>query len=1032
MRGPNLSEWALRHGAVMRFFIVLTAVAGILAFEVLGRQEDPDFTVKNMIVAAAWPGASAQEVADQLAEPIERAIQTIPEIDYIKTDIQPGQMIANVRVRDSVSSRLLPDIWTKVRQSVGDRVHAFPDGVMGPVFNDNFGDTYGNIYAFTGDGYSLPQLQEFADRLRDQLRQLKDAGRVEFVGEPEERIYIEYQTTKLANLAIPPQLIVQTLRANNAVAPAGIVDTGNERIRVNTSGTFDSVEAIRSIGINTNGRTVRLGDAATVRRALADPPSFRMRFNGKDAVGVMVSLRKGGDVTRLGRESRQLIKAFRASLPLGVHIDSVANQPAVVENSIGEFTKSLAEAIIIVLVVSFFALGKRPGLVVALSIPIVLAVTFVTMLAVGIPLHRVSLGALIIALGLLVDDAMIVIEQIDSHLHAGWNKMKAVTSAYRVTAQPMLVGTLVTMFGFLPIAFAQSLAGEYASSIFYVVAISLAFSWIVAVFVTPYIANWLLPENSNPIPDNQQDDSHGQGYYNGRFYTRFRASVRWSLNHRWCIILTTIALFIGSLGLFAWGVPKQFFPSSDRPELIVDLRAPQNASFEKTMAAAQKLEKLLEGNPDIRSITTYVGGGSPRFYLPLDVQMPNITLAQLVILTTGNEGRERVRAQITDLLATEFPGIRGRTSRLELGPPVGQAFKIRLSAQNYEDIAPIAEKIERLLRTDPNLTDVNKDYGETFKTLTVDVDQDKVRSLGITSLSVEQALQEALEGALITRYREADKSLLVVARLSPEERNRLDRISQISVPTPLGQPVPLSQVARLKHTFELAELSRRSSLPTITIQADIQNAQPAEIAAALKPQLDAIRATLPPGVNMTFGGSIEESAQSQRSVFVQVPIAFGLILLLLIFQLQSNKKMILVVLTGPLALIGVALVLGIFRIPFGFVAMLGGLSLFGMVIRNSIILVSQIDALHNDGVDLHSAIIEATVHRLRPIMLTALAAILAMIPLSRSVFWGPMAWSIMGGLMVATLLTLFFLPAVYAAAYGAKSAPQTTEPPAHA
>ncbi|AZI37721.1 putative efflux system protein [Caenibius tardaugens NBRC 16725] len=1018
MKGPNLSAWAVSHSAVMRFVLVLAVIAGAYAYWSLGRQEDPDFTVKNMLVSAAWPGASAEEMANQVARPIERAIQTLPEVDYMRTNVQPGRVIVNIKVREDAPSGALPGIWNRVRQRVQDRAGQLPEGVLGPQFNDDFGDTYGNIYALSGDGYSLPQLKMFADRLRDQFRQLPDVGRVEFEGEPEERIYVEYRSARLAALGISPAQIVQTIRDTNTVAPAGIVDLDAERIRIDVTGTFDTVEAIRHIGISANGRSFRVGDIATVRRALVDPPTFRMRFDGRDAVGVMVSLRQGGNVTRLGTGSEALVEAFRARLPVGVNLDVVANQPEVVQHSIGEFTRSLVEAIVIVLAVSFLSLGWRPGIVVALCIPIVFALTFAAMLTLGIPLHRVSLGALIIALGLLVDDAIIVIEQIDTHLHSGWEKVKAVTSAYLVTAQPMLIGTLITMLGFLPITLAKSAAGEYASSIFSVVALSLGFSWIVAVFVTPFIANGMLIERAGAAhAQDGEDGDHGHGSYDGQFYRRFREAVRWALDHRKLVILVTAALFALSIGLFAKGVPKQFFPTSDRPDLIVDLRAPQNASFAQTMAVTQRLERLLAKDPDVKTITSYVGGGTPRFYLALDVQMPNIALAQLVVMTSDEEGRARVQQRIEELLATQFPEVRGRISTLELGPPVGQAFKIRLSAPDYADIAATAERIEQLMRTNPHLRDVNKDFGDSQKSVRVEVDQDKARALGITSLNIEQALQASLEGLPITRYREQDRVLDVVARLGPDERSSLDRLSQINVPTASGQAVPLSQVARLSPSFEAAELNRRSSLPTITIQADTIGAQPDDIASALGKPLDAIRDKLPADATMTFGGSIEESANSQASVFKQVPMALVLILVLLIIQLQSNKKMALVVLTGPLALIGVALILSLFRISFGFVAMLGGLSLFGMIIRNSVILVSQIDALQAEGADLHEAIVEATVHRFRPIMLTALAAILAMIPLTRSVFWGPMAWAIMGGLMVATVLTLIFLPAAFAAAY---------------
>ncbi len=1020
MKGPNLSAWALAHASVMRFMIVLAAVAGAYAYFSLGRQEDPDFTIKNMLVAAEWPGASVHEVADQLAEPLERAVQTVPEVEYINTSIRPGRVVLTIKLWDTVRPDAIPGVWSRIRQRVGDRQAMLPEGVRGPQFNDYFGDTFGNIYALTGDGYSKVQLKDFADRLRDRFRQLPDVGRVEFEGEPEERIYIEYSTAKLASLGIDPRLIIQTLRDTNTLTGAGMIETRRERIRVDATGTFNTVEQIRDIGIVANGRSLRLGDIAVVERGLLDPPTFGMRVGGRDAVGVLVSLRKGGDVTRLGRESNALVSEFVASLPVGVQLHKVADQPAVVSHAINEFTHSLMEAVLIVLVVSFFSLGARPGIVVALSIPIVLALTFAAMFALGIPLHRVSLGALIIALGLLVDDAIIVIEQIDSHLHAGWRKALAVTSAYTVTAQPMLIGTLITMVGFLPIALANSAAGEYAQSIFQVVGLALGFSWVVAVFVTPFLADRLLREKpaADPLADGKSA-AHGEASYDGPIYRRVRGLVGWCVKHRVVVIAVTAGMFVVAVGLFTWGVPKQFFPTSDRPELIVDLRTPQNASYAQTLEVTERLEAMLVRDSDVESVTAYVGGGTPRFYLSLDVQTPNIALAQLVVKARDEAARDRLQHRIQTALDTRFPEVRGRTSTLELGPPVGQSFKIRLTGTRYEDIAPAAERLELAMRADRHLRDVNANYGETLKTARVEIDQDKARALGVTSLDIKQALQGALQGTPVTRFRDGDSVLEVTARLGRDERMQLDHLPQISVPTASGAQVPLSQVARLAPGFELAELNRRSGVPTITVQADVVGAQAADVARALDKTISDVRADLPANAQLTLGGTIEESASSQGSVITMAPIALLTIMVLLLIQLQSNKKMVLVLMTGPLALIGVALILSLFRIPFGFVAMLGGLSLFGMVIRNSVILVSQIDSLTDQGQDLRTAIVEATVHRFRPIMLTALAAILAMIPLTRSVFWGPMAWAIMGGLMVATLLTILFLPAIYALAYGA-------------
>jgi len=1019
MKGPNLSSWALDHAAFMRFIIAAAAIMGIFAYATLGRQEDPDFTIKNMLVVAAWPGASAEEIADQVALPLERAVQSVPELDYVRANVEPGRVVLNVKLRDVIRSEEVPAIWTKIRHRVTDRASELPLGVRGPSFHDDFGETYGNIFAITGDGYSLPRLRSFADALRTRLIALPDVGRVEFEAEPTERIYVEYHTAKLAALGIDPRIIAQTIHDTNIVLPAGVLNVGPERVRIAVTGSFGSVDEIRNIGIVAGGRSFRLSDIATVTRGLTDPAEFRMRFDGKEAVGVKISLRKGGNITRLGKDIEALVSDYERSLPLGVEIHTVSNQPEVVKEAIGEFTTALAEAVAIVLAVTFFSLGMRPGFVVALCIPIVLALTFAVMQGSEIPLHRVSLGALIIALGLLVDDAIIVVEQIETHLHAGWDKVRAATSAYLVTAQPMLIGTLITAVGFLPIALAPSSAGEYASSIFQVVAISLGFSWLVAVFVTPLIATWLLPEKAQTSSDHEEAHDHLAGY-DSPFYIRFRNLVQKALVFRRTVITGTALIFVGSIALFIWAVPQQFFPNSDRPELLIDLRVSQNGSFDATSKVAARMEQALRGDKDIASITSYVGGGAPRFYLSLDVQTPSLSLAQLVVKANDTEARDRVAARVQTLLNTRFPEVRGRVSTLELGPPVGQPLKIRLSGRSYADIAAAAEQLDTVLRADPRIHGVNKDYGEALKTVRVEIDQDKARALGVSTANVNNSLQVALEGTTITTYREGDRAINVVVRLAADERNSLDRLSQALVPTASGRMIPVSQVARLVPAFEPAELNRRSSLPTITVQADVTGVQPANIAAELEPQLEQIRLKLPDGATLTVAGSIEESAASQGSVISQVPVALVLILILLMMQVQSTKKMLLILATGPLAIIGVAIILAIFQIPFGFVAMLGGLALFGMVVRNSVILVSQIEALEDAGIALAVAIREAAVHRLRPILLTALAAVLAMVPLTRSIFWGPMAFVIMGGLIFATMLTLIFLPALYAAAYGAR------------
>jgi multidrug efflux pump len=1020
MKGPNLSAWALSHRGMMRFLIVVAALAGIYAYGALGRQEDPDYTIKTMLITAAWPGADAAQMAEQVGAPIERTVRTLAEVDSILTSARPGVVVITVKLHDDVSPAAIASTWTRIRQRVSDHRPELPKDLQGPEFNDDLGQTYGNVYALTGDGFSLTQLNGFAEALRDKVRTLPDVGRADITGAVDERIYIEYSGAKLALLGVDPQQIVQTVQATNVISPAGEINLGGERVRIAVSGSFGSVEAIREMRMAVGGRSLRLGDVATVTRGLADPPGFRMRFNGEDAVGLLVSLRGGGDSNRLGKDLSRLVASFQAQAPVGVSIGPVADQPRIVRESIGEFSRSLVEAVAIVLGVSFLALGRRPGIVVALCIPIVLALTFAGMLLMGIPLHRVSLGALIIALGLLVDDAIIVVEQIETNLKSGWDKVRAVTSAYEVTAQPMLIGTLITAAGFLPIGLAQSSTGEYTRSIFQVVAISLGLSWLVAVFITPFLANWLLPAPTAPARPAADPGSAHCDTYQSPFYQRFRGAVTWALDQRRTVLAITAGLFVGSLVLFGVAVPKQFFPTSDRPELLVELRLTENTSFEQTSAVARRMEAALKGDADIISTATYVGGGTPRFYLALATVNASQATAQIVINTRGGRGRERVRQKIEGLLSARFPEAQGRVSTLELGPAVGQPLQIRITGDQFSAIAPAAEQLEALMHGDPRVRDVNKDYGEPLKSVRILLDQNKARAMGVTTLSVQQGLQSAISGALVTTYREGDDAILVMARLEASERNSIDRLAYAQVKTATGESVPISQVAHLQPTFQPAELNLRDGRPTITVLADVVGGQPADVVTDWKPSLQAINDSLPDGAALEFGGALEGGSKAQASVFKALPIAVLVILLLLMIQLQSSKKMLLIVLTGPLALIGVALILSTMRVPFGFVALLGSLALFGMVIRNSVILVSQITLLEQEGRQPFEAIVEATVHRFRPITLTALAAILAMIPLTRSVFWGPMAWSIMGGLVVATQLTLFFLPALYAAAYNVR------------
>ncbi len=1012
MKGINLSEWALKHPQMIAFLLLLLSVAGLLAYRGLGQKEDPDFTIKTMVVQAYWPGSSAQQMADQVTDKLEKKLQEVAEIDYTSTYVKPGETQIKVNLREDVPPRAVPDVWYQVRKKVGDIQHTLPKGTQGPFFNDEFGDTFGNLYAITGDGFDYADLRRFADAARNEFLRVSDVNKVDLVGKQEERIYVETSTAKLASLGLDPALIASTLAQTNAIAAAGTVQTTGERVRLAVSGEFDSVERIRAIGIHAGQRTFRLGDIAEVRRGFVEPAVSQMRFNGNEALGLAVSMRKGGDVIHLGEQLEQAVRRIQSKLPVGVQIHAVSEQPRVVEHSVFEFKKSLAEAVVIVLAVSFLSLGFRTGLVVALSIPLVLAMTFLAMYLLGIELQRISLGALIISLGLLVDDAIIAVEMMALKLEQGWDKFRAATFAYTATAFPMLTGTLITAAGFLPVGFAKSGTGEYVFSLFQVVGISLVLSWIVAVLFTPYIGFKLLKEHAHAAHD--EDAVYQRG-----FYVKFRRFVEFCLVRRGWVIAITLVAFAGSLVLFK-AVPQQFFPASDRPELMVDLWMPKASTFEASQREVRQLETLLKGDPDVAAVSSFVGDGTPRFYLPLDVQTPNLNLGELLVMTKGTEARERVLAKIDKLFDTGFPNVRGRANRLENGPPVGYPVQFRVYGNDNAKVRAIAGQVAEIMRGDSHVRRVNQDWGERVKRVQVDVDQDKARALGVSSFQIKQALEASLSGTPITQYREEDQGIDVVARLVAAERTDLNNLKDAKIYVRDGKFVPVSQVARLTLESEESELWRRNRIPTLTVRGDVAGAQAPDVTAALQPKMDALAKQLPLGYGIEVGGATESSAKAQRSVFMVMPATIIIVLVLLMIQLQDMKKMAVVLLTAPLGLIGVSVIMAALHIPFGFVAMLGVIALAGMIIRNSVILVVQIDQDLENGTPLWTAIVESAVRRLRPIVLTALAAILAMVPLTHSVFWGPMAWAIMGGLAVATVLTLVFLPALYATCYRAQ------------
>jgi multidrug efflux pump len=991
--------------------MLLLGASGVYAYLHLGQMEDPEFTVKVMVVQANWPGASADEVAQQVTDRLERKLQEIAEVDNLTSFSKPGVSQITIELREDVASEKVPDIWYQVRKKIGDIKHTLPQGVQGPSFNDEFGDTFGNLYAFTSDGFNYAELRKFVDRARDEFLRIPDVSKVQYIGVQDEKVFVETSSARLASLGIDPSLIVDSLQATNIVAQAGVVEAGEQRVALRVTGEFDSVEAIADIGIHANDRMFRLGDIARVYRGYVDPVVSKMHYNGRDAIGVAIAMRAGGDVIRMGKDLDAAVARLRAAQPVGVEIHAVSNQPAVVKASVHEFTTSLLEAIVIVLAVSFLSLGWRTGIVVALSIPLVLAMTFLAMYILGIDLQRISLGALIIALGLLVDDAIIAVEMMALKLEQGWDRVSAATHAYTATAFPMLTGTLITAAGFLPVGMAKSSAGEYTISIFQVVGIALILSWVVAVLFTPYLGYKLLPE----MAVSHGHSAHGVNYERG-FYARFRRLLEWCLRRRGLVLGCTLAMFIGAMGLFK-AVPQQFFPASSRPELMVDLWLPEAASIEATEEAVSRLERKLQRDPGVVAVTGYIGMGSPRFYLPLDVQLPNTNFGQLMVMTRDEDVREQVLARIDRLLKTDVPNVRGRVSRLENGPPVGYPVRLRVSGPDQAKLIEVADAIQAILRQDPAIRDANSNVGERLQTARVIVDQDKTRALGVTSRQIADAMQNSLSGLTATQYREDDQLIDVVGRLEASERTDLDNLKDTKVYVRDGRYVPLSQLARIEVGSENSILWRRDRIPTVTVRADVSGAEAPDVTARVWPAIEKLSRTLPLGYRIEIGGATESSQKSQASIAAVVPMAVAAILVLLMLQLQDMKKAALVLLTAPLGMIGVSLVLALFRVPFGFVALLGTIALAGMIMRNSIILIDQIDQDLEQGIAPWEAIVGSTLRRFRPIVLTALAAVLAMIPLTRSTFWGPMAWAIMGGLTMATLLTLVVLPTLYAAWY---------------
>ena len=1060
MTNFNLSEWALKHQPLVLFMVILLGIIGILSYGKLGQSEDPPFTFKIMTVRTIWPGATAREVEQQITDKIEKRLEELPNF-YIKSYSRPGESLVFFFIDDAVAASEVPGIQYQARKRIGDIRQTLPPGSQGPFFNDEFGDTFGNIFALTGEGFSYADKKIYADRIRRELVRIKDVAKVEIIGEQEEKIFIEISNVKLATLGVDGSAIIAAMQAQNAVTPGGAFETATDKIYMRASGAFESIDTIKNFTLRANGRNFKIGDVATVTRGYADPPFSRMRYRGMPALGIGVSMRASGDIIELGKHLNTALAKLEATLPVGLELHRVNDQPRAVSASVREFVRSLAEAVVIVLAVTFFSLGVRTGFVVALAIPLVLAATFLFMSLFNVGLHKISLGALILSLGLLVDDAIIAVEMMAIKMEQGWDRMKAASFAYTSTAFPMLTGTIITAAGFLPIATAKSGTGEYTRSIFQVTSLALIISWFAAVIFIPYFGFKFLPDYKDGRPiitprirriaawvmriplvgkrlalriapadvaSTGAPAAHGDhDVYDKPFYRRFRTTVAWCVTHRKTVLIATLLLFAVSLFAFKF-VQQQFFPSSTRVELMVDIKLPEGSSFQATDEQVKVLEAFLETQKDLYSnYVSYIGAGTPRFYFPLDQQLPTPSFAQFVITSNGVKAREELRVKLINMFDASFPAARTRVQRLENGPPVGFPVQFRVSGDDIPTIRALAGEVAAVMRANKNLVNVQFDWDERSKVIKLDVDQDKARLLGTSSQEVAAFLNSSLNGTQATFFRERDKQIEVLIRGAADERAKLHLLESLNVPTRSGRAVPLLQIATVRYEFEDGVIWRRDRLPTIIVRADIYDSsvQPATVTGQIEPLLAPIKAKLEPGYRLDVAGAVEESAKAGASIAVGVPLFLFVVVTALMIQLMSFQRVILVLLTAPLGLIGVAPFLIIFNKPFGFVATLGTIALFGMIMRNSVILIDQIEKDIAAGHDSFSAVIDATVRRLRPIALTALAAILAMIPLTRSDFFGPMAVAIMGGLFVGTLLTLLFLPALYATWFRVKPVQQS-------
>ena len=1013
MKGFNLSQWALNHRSVVAFLMIVAVAGGLTSYYRLGRSEDPSFIIKTMVVQAAWPGATVEDTLKQVTERLERKLQETPKLDFLRSFTVAGRTTIFVNLLGSATAREVPDIWYHVRKSIGDIAHTLPIGVIGPGFNDEFGDTFGIIYGFTSDGFTHRELRDWVESIRSKLLGLADVSKVEVLGAQDEQIFVEFSMKELASLGVDRSALLAALQAQNVVQPAGTIQAGSEKLSLRVSGAFRSEQDLLNINFVAGGRMLRLSDIAQVRRGFRDPPQSLFRVNGVPAIGLAIAMRDGGDILALGKNIKQAIAEITVDLPLGITPQLVADQAVTVRSAIAEFMTSLWQAVAIILAVSFVSLGVRPGLVIALAIPLTLAIVFSVMELTGIDMQRISLGALIIALALLVDDAMTTTDAMLTRLAAGDGKVAAATFAYRTYAYAMLAGTLVTIAGFIPVGFAASSAGEYTFSLFAVVAIALLVSWVVAVMFAPLLGVAILTPPRTTATAQL-----------GRIFGIYRGILDRAIRAKWLTIFLTLGLFVLSF-LALPLVPRQFFPSSDRPELLVDLSLPQNASIYASETTAQRFDGVLGKDPDIERWSTYVGRGAIRFYLPLNVQLPNDFFAQAVIVAKDVAARERLRVKLKKVLATEFPSVVARIYPLELGPPVGWPIQYRVSGPDLAKVRDFALEVARTVASNERVIHTNFDWIEPARQLRIRIDQDEARLLGLSSQTLASVFNTVISGSPVTQVRDDIYLVDVIARATDEQRVSIDTLRGLQVPLPNGRTVALSQFATFGYEQEYPLVWRRDRIPTLTVQADVvQGTLPETVVTALAPAIDKLSSNLPRDYHVAVGGTVEESKKSQASVNAVVPAMLLIMLTVLIFQLQSFQRLFLVLSVAPLGLIGVVGALLLSRKPLGFVAILGILALIGIITKNAVILIGQIESERAQGKNVRAAAIDASSARFRPIMLTAVSSVLGMIPIAPTVFWGPMAFAIMGGLLVATILTLVFLPTLYVTWFGSQDRAQ--------